>query len=161
MDWKDVIMKMSGLNEDLLVEAHGSFKTASCIACRTLKDESIVKCEILSGNVPKCLKCNNLVKPDITFFGELLPERFGILSQNDTLETDFLLVIGTSLAVYPFANIAEIVPENVPRLLINRESVGCIGSRTNDFLMCGDIIEKISLLCEEMGWSYELDQLSS
>lgn len=41
----------------------------------------------------------NLVKPDIVFFGELLPERFGLLSQVDTLDTDFLLVMGTSLAV--------------------------------------------------------------
>lgn len=39
------------------------------------------------------------VKPDITFFGEQLPERFSDLCEIDAREADLLIVIGTSLEV--------------------------------------------------------------
>ena len=69
-------------------------------------------------------KYGGLVKPDIVFYGEQLPERFHVLAGHDLPRTDLLLVLGTSLAVQPFASlVGEVVP-GVPRLLINRERVG-------------------------------------
>src|SRR5690606_37863195 len=61
---------------------------------------------------------------DIVFFGEKLPERFSRMIYNDIRKVDFLIVIGTSLQVQPFASIIDLVPEDVPRLLINMEVVG-------------------------------------
>lgn len=45
------------------------------------------------------------VKPDIVFYGEELPERFYIRSAADMPVADLLLVMGTSLVVYPFAGL--------------------------------------------------------
>lgn len=77
--------------------------------------------------VPLCTKCQNFVKPDISFFGEDLPARFNKLAAVDFIECDLLIVIGTSLQVRPFADLIKRVGRDVPRLLINREEVG-VGS---------------------------------
>lgn len=81
--------------------------------------------------------CDGLVKPDIVFFGEGLPERFFqslevssvplqvcIADDQDLTICDLLIVIGTSLQVHPFASLPNYVQPHVPRLLINREPVG-------------------------------------
>lgn len=155
----DGLERLSGLNEDRLVEAHGSFESASCILCLTSQDPDVVRLHVMRGVEPRCLRCNGLVKPDITFFGEQLPRRFAFLSETDTYKADFLLVIGTSLEVFPFASLAEMVPYKIPRLLINRESVGSFGSRGSDAILTGDIVEQITRLAEELGWLNDLNKL--
>jgi NAD-dependent deacetylase sirtuin 2 len=74
--------------------------------------------------VPRCDNCGGLVKPDIVFFGEGLPDRFFDKLGVDFPKCDLLLVIGTSLQVQPFASLIARVKEHVPRVLINREAVG-------------------------------------
>ena len=78
-----------------------------------------MKAHIDAGTVPHCDACGSLVKPDIVFFGEQLPARF-----HDTLpdfaKCDLLIVMGTSLAVQPFASLVDRVSATTPRLLINR-----------------------------------------
>lgn len=49
--------------------------------------------------------CGGLVKPDIVFFGENLPERFWERVPLDFSEADLLIVMGTSLVVNPFAGL--------------------------------------------------------
>jgi len=61
------------------VEAHGSFAASHCLRCKALTDqEYVMKNGIMGGEVVKCQKegCRGLVKPDIVFFGESLPEKF-------------------------------------------------------------------------------------
>lgn len=61
--------------------------------------------------------------------------------------------------MFPFASLAEMVPYKIPRLLINRESVGSFGSRDTDTVLTGDIVEQITLLSEELGWLNDLNKL--
>ncbi|XP_055556086.1 LOW QUALITY PROTEIN: NAD-dependent protein deacetylase sirtuin-2 [Falco cherrug] len=74
--------------------------------------------------VPRCEKCQSVVKPDIVFFGESLPSRFFTLLQSDFQKVDLLIIMGTSLQVQPFASLVSRVPTNTPRLLINKEKTG-------------------------------------
>jgi hypothetical protein len=73
-----------------------------------------------------CKKCSGLVKPDIVFFGEHLPDRFFTHKTSDLAQAELLIIMGTSLVVHPFASLADDVHEHCPRLLINREVVGTI-----------------------------------
>ena len=60
------------------------------------------------------------VKPNITFFGEALPEAFtDVISGNSLAECDLLLVVGTALAVQPFNMIPSMLPANKPKVLFN------------------------------------------
>lgn len=71
--------------------------------------------------------CNALVKPNITFFGEGLPDLFHA-RLGDLRRADLLIVLGTSLQVQPFASLIDRVSPTCPRVLLNLERVGDIGS---------------------------------
>jgi len=64
-----------------------------------------------------------VIKPEIVFFGEGLPEDF-FNSIPQLQEADLLIVSGTSLQVQPFASLMNRVKTSCPRVLINMEVVG-------------------------------------
>ena len=57
-----------------------------------------------SSLLPRC-KCGSFYKPDITFFGESLPEAAFAAAQELALRADVMLVLGTSLTVHPAADL--------------------------------------------------------
>ena len=61
--------------------------------------------------VPRC-RCGGVFKPDITFFGEALPEEAFTRAQELAIRADVMLVLGTSLTVFPAAGL--------PRLTLQR-----------------------------------------
>jgi len=120
----DGLELIAGLDPELMVQAHGGFQTAHCIACNKEYQPDFVKEAVLKEEIPYCTKCNGLVKPDIVFFGENLPARFHTLVPVDFKKCDCLIVMGTSLMVHPFAGLIDRVKPDVPRLLINLEPAG-------------------------------------
>ncbi|KAJ1869820.1 NAD-dependent protein deacetylase sirtuin-2 [Coemansia sp. RSA 1722] len=171
----DCLERVAGIDPDLIVEAHGSFHTAHCISrmCRQEHSQSWVKEKIFADDIPRCLSCDSLVKPDITFFGEGLPSRFFDLLEQDFASCDLLIVMGTSLLVQPFASLINDVSHAVPRLLINRMRVGeaktpgpgfdfdgrHAGQLHRDALVLGDCDQACALLAERLGWNKELSVL--
>ncbi|KAI7900635.1 DHS-like NAD/FAD-binding domain-containing protein [Cokeromyces recurvatus] len=167
----DTLERMTGLDPTYIIEAHGSFATASCVECKRRADPEMVKKAALKGQVPRCIDCDQLVKPDITFFGENLPKRFFHHLQ-DFERADLLIILGTSLQVQPFASLIEEVPEHVPRLLINKELAGVHSkSRTSGFdfewknglnrdvAYLGSCDDGVKKLAELLGWEKELERL--
>jgi len=88
-----------------VVEVHGSIRTATCPACgERLPLERVT--ELLEGaDAPACPACGEILKPDVVFFGELLPadaiDRATELARTARL----LLVVGSALEVYPVAGL--------------------------------------------------------
>jgi NAD-dependent histone deacetylase SIR2 len=115
---------------------------------------------IKEKTVPHCIteECDGLVKPEIVFFGEQLPSAF-FNNRELPEEADLCIVMGTSLSVQPFAMLPHICNEDTPRLLINSEQVGGIGSRTDDVLLLGDCDGGVRKLAEALGWLEELEAL--
>lgn len=61
------------------------------------------------------------MKPDITFFGEMLPDTFyKRLMEQDREKCDLLICIGTSLKVAPVSEIIGLLPEHVPQIYISK-----------------------------------------
>ncbi len=100
--------------------------------------------------------CNGLVKPDIVFFGEALPQVFRD-RQHYPSRADLALVMGTSLTVHPFAGLPSLVRPETPRVLFNLEQVGNMGSRPDDVLVLGSCDASIRKLADELGWRDELE----
>ncbi|KAJ5732672.1 NAD-dependent protein deacetylase h.t1.c1 [Penicillium malachiteum] len=94
-----------------------------------------------------------VMKPDITFFGEDLPDEFGQrLVHHDRELADLVIVIGTSLKVAPVAEVPGILPRNVPQIYISRTPV----SHTDfDIDLLGDSDVVVSELCRRAGWNLE------
>ena len=60
-----------------------------------------------SSLLPRC-KCGSFYKPDITFFGESLPEEAFAAAQSLAIRSDVFLVLGTSLTVFPAAGLPRL-----------------------------------------------------
>ncbi|KAI9812034.1 MAG: Sir2 histone deacetylase Hst2 [Pycnora praestabilis] len=156
----DCLEREAGVPESKIVEAHGSFARQSCIKCKNPYPQDRMKEAVENKDVPHCItpQCNGLVKPEIVFFGEQLPEEF---HRNRSLpaQADLCIVMGTSLTVQPFASLPGLCSEGVPRVLINKEQVGSLGSRPDDVLLLGDCDAGIRKLASALGWLEELEEL--
>uniref|UniRef100_A0A3B3RFT8 NAD-dependent protein deacetylase n=1 Tax=Paramormyrops kingsleyae TaxID=1676925 RepID=A0A3B3RFT8_9TELE len=157
----DGLERMAGIPPRKLVEAHGTFSTATCTVCRKEYPGEELRPGIMAGTVPKCSTCKGVIKPDIIFFGEELPLQF-FSYLTDFPVADLLIVMGTALEVEPFASLAYAVRNSVPRLLINRDLVGPFASRSprhNDVIQLGDIVDGVRRLVDAMDCKEELDSL--
>ena len=181
----DSLERMAGLDPLKVVAAHGNFDTATCIDTGEKVDTAEVKRSILLGKKgwgDMNDKYGGLVKPDIVFFGEKMPERFFQCANEDFSKCDLLIVMGTSLKVQPFASLIDHVDKNIPRLLINRDEVGVYSSEPSIFPYfsqikdgfdfskkkdCRDVALLIECdigvreLVDELGWRDELEILIS
>ena len=101
-------------------EVHGSPIMHHCRRCgrgvsfdevMTMIDQNGGTAALNDGYVPRCA-CGGPFKPDITFFGEALPEAAFMRSQELAMRADVMLVLGTSLTVFPAAGL--------PRLTLQR-----------------------------------------
>lgn len=91
-----------------ILHLHGNGETAHCVNCGKKFDFNLILEEyIRSKKIPYCTECNGIIKPDVTFFGEQLPDDF-IKATEEAKKSDLQLVIGTSLQVAPANTLPEI-----------------------------------------------------
>ncbi|KAL7061942.1 hypothetical protein AAHC03_01991 [Spirometra sp. Aus1] len=156
----DGLERVAGIPPSKLVEAHGTFASATCLRCRFPVHTRVVKLAIDQGKVARCPKCQGLVKPDIIFFNEQLPMSFWRY-QVDLPEADLVLVMGTSLEVQPFSRVIYATKKGVPRVLINREAVGifAFSKKRRDHVILGDISSTVRKLCALLGWTEDLNNV--
>jgi NAD-dependent deacetylase len=106
-----------------VIELHGSPKIHYCLRCSGVRvgyEEAagIVK----TGGMPRCPHCGQVLKPAIVFFGEALPLDARREAQTEAQDTDLLLVLGSSLTVYPAADIPHTVLRCGGKLAIVNET---------------------------------------
>ncbi len=82
-------------------ELHGSIHRNYCEDCHSFYDASYVK---KYNGIPRCKKCGGLIKPDVVLYEEGLNEDIIMRSINAISTCDTLIIVGTSLLVYPAAN---------------------------------------------------------
>ena len=90
-----------------------------------------------------------ILKPDIVFFGEGLPEVYHKSINDDKNKCDLLIVIGSSLKVKPVANIPLLLPKGVPQVLINRESLRHMNFDIELLGDCDVIVNEILMRLEQ------------
>uniref|UniRef100_A0A3P9LII5 Si:dkey-103i16.6 n=1 Tax=Oryzias latipes TaxID=8090 RepID=A0A3P9LII5_ORYLA len=157
----DGLEKLCGIPDDKLVEAHGSFATASCHLCYTPYPAEEARYAIMHDRVPTCSFCTATVKPDVVFFGEDLPRKY-FLHRKDFPKADLLIIMGTSLKIEPFASLVNSVRSTVPRLLLNRNAVGPferVPLRRGDHMELGDLADSVRKFAEMLGWDGEIQEL--
>ncbi|EFO23151.1 transcriptional regulator [Loa loa] len=174
----DSLEFVTGISEDKLVTAHGCHHTSTCLSCHAKFDLDWIMNKVFAEHVKvaHCDKCDGVVKPDIVFFGENLPERFFNCSIRDFPKCDLLIIMGTSLVVHPFAGLVDEVNDDVPRLLINLTEAGrnmsslfsyggssglCYRDKNNyrDVFWQGTTDDGAWKLAELLGWKTELEKL--
>ena len=83
-----------------IFELHGNIERNFCVNCKEFYNEELD----FSEGVPKC-KCGGLIRPDVVWFGEMLPEDQFRGGESVSVNSDIFFVVGTSAVVYPAAGL--------------------------------------------------------
>lgn len=113
----DMLHQRSGSRR--VIPCHGTYERARCIDCSKLYSFSDIEKDIYSGEIPECV-CGGVIKPDITFFGESLPEEFYAAFEKPPA-ADLVIVMGTSLEVNPAAQFPMLYRNSCPLILVNNK----------------------------------------
>lgn len=98
-----------------------------------------------------------VMKPDITFFGESLPDTFhNRLVEHDREKADLLICIGTSLKVAPVSEIIGFLPSDIPQIYISKTPVNHVEF---DVELLGSCDEVVVELCRMAGWDLQHDMI--
>ena len=102
-----------------VIEIHGSPQVHYCLRCAGVRmgfDEAAAL--VRAGDMPRCPHCGRVLKPAITFFGESLPAHALRQATTEAQKADLMLVLGTSLTVYPAASMPDYTLRNGGELII-------------------------------------------
>ena len=88
-----------------VIELHGNITDNYCRDCEQAVEPEVVDASIQEGEPARCPDCDGLVRPDVVWFGEMLPP--GAMERADaaTEQADVFLSVGTSAVVYPAARL--------------------------------------------------------
>jgi len=98
-----------------VIEIHGSMWKFYCISCGKKYSYDEIKEVVLKGKVPRC-ECGGLIKPDVVFFGEAVKEMEKAIRWAG--EAELMIVLGSTLVVYPAAQLPLYTIENKGKLII-------------------------------------------
>jgi NAD-dependent deacetylase len=99
----DLLHERAGSRE--VVEVHGSIRTATCLACGCVHTLGEVVALVEANGTPRCRECGAVLKPDVVFFGELLPEAAIDRAYELARGAALMLVVGSTLEVHPVAGL--------------------------------------------------------
>ncbi|KAL4118552.1 hypothetical protein PRIC2_010877 [Phytophthora ramorum] len=166
------------------IPCHGSFAYSACMRCKKRVPTNTLMPVIQAGIIPSCSEpnCRGVLKPEITFFGEILDDKVSTTITKDRLQADLLIVMGTSLKVAPVMEIPGYLPSHIPQVVINktvlkkkklkskRLSTGGTMSRVStnrgndngatdeeefDMSLLGDCDDIIRYVCKQAGWALD------
>jgi NAD-dependent deacetylase len=117
----DRLHELAGTRE--LVEVHGSVRTSSCLACGERLGLEDVTRLVEEEGVPPCPRCGEVLKPDVVMFGEPMPEAEIDRAVALARQARLLLVVGSSLEVWPVAGLPqETLDAGGELAIVNRSS---------------------------------------
>jgi len=105
-----------------VLEVHGSLLSASCTLCQMQVDRSHLERAIKKRQIPPtCPACGGILKIDAVFFGEGLPREVFAQAVQAARDCQLMLVVGSSLTVYPVDTLPSIASERGASLVIINE----------------------------------------
>ena len=109
--------------KEKIVFAHGSFTEGHCSKCKIIVDINKINEGIQNGKIIYCDICGGPCKPNVVFYGEDLSEDF-YKKADESRDCDLVIILGTSLQVYPFAKIPKLLSTKSWKVVFNRDRVG-------------------------------------
>jgi len=119
----DNLHQNSGIAEAQIVELHGNATYASCLSCGARYELAQLREEFnRSSSVNPCSRCGGLLKTATISFGQSMPEDQMLKAQQFTEACDLLIVLGSSLTVYPAAGFPQYAKQlGAGLVIVNRE----------------------------------------
>ena len=119
----DALHQISGVPAEQVIELHGNTRQATCLDCGAQAKIADILAHFKShGDAPDCAQCGGIVKTATISFGQPMPEAEMARAETATKACDMMLVLGSSLQVYPAAGFPLLAKRLGARLVIlNRE----------------------------------------
>jgi NAD-dependent protein deacetylase/lipoamidase len=132
-----------------VIEFHGTFAWNQCMECKQRRSAEMID---LSQIPPRC-DCGGIYKPEVVFFGEMIPPEHLWRSRQAAQDCELMLVVGTSATVQPASFMPVIAKESGATVIeINPEPTPLTG-HVSDYLIQGpagkmmrQIIRELELL---------------
>ena len=100
----DALHQAGGVPDEQVIELHGNTRHAKCLDCGVRMEIGDIRTHFAAhGEAPDCLDCGGIVKTATISFGQPMPEDEMARAEAATLACDLMLVLGSSLVVYPAA----------------------------------------------------------
>jgi NAD-dependent deacetylase len=104
-----ITQNIDGLHQEAgsssVIELHGTTRTIICVDCSSQYTIGEAFAKLEKNIPPLCSKCNGILRPDVVFFGEMLDPQILRDAYAEAGSCDLLLAVGSSLVVYPAADI--------------------------------------------------------
>jgi NAD-dependent deacetylase len=129
-----------------LIEVHGTIAHSSCLSCRAEYPLADVRARLAADErgVPRC-ECGEPLKPDVVLFGEYLPEDALARAEELARGADLMLCIGSSLEVYPVAQLPLATLAAGGKIAILTQGGTPLDARAV-VRMSGDVVEELQAL---------------
>jgi NAD-dependent deacetylase len=158
----DALHQLSGVPDDRVIELHGNTRHAKCLDCeRRMEIADILAHFKAHGDAPDCAACGGLIKTATISFGQPMPEGEMARARAASLDCDLMLVLGSSLAVYPAAGFPMLAKRNGAGLaIVNR--VETPQDRLADLVIHGEIGPTLRAVIDHlvMGWPVPISSLN-
>ena len=130
-------------------EVHGHLRTGYCLGCKKRYpfEELMLQVE-LKRIPPVCPKCSGMLRPEVVLFGDPMPSFFFELQHKIQDECDFMLIVGSSLVIYPVADLPRLVNKIA---IVNLQPTGYdhqaeVVIRENSSKVLSDLLQKLESL---------------
>ncbi len=146
----DGLHQKSGVPDDRVIELHGSTRKLRCIPHGHIVDGDLIQHELESGEVdPRCPECGGELRSDTVLFGESLPQQALELAARVSAASDVMVVVGSSLVVYPAAQLPQIAQQRGASLIIIDRAETALDDKA-DVVIRGEAGEVLTQLAAAM-----------
>jgi NAD-dependent deacetylase len=157
----DALHQQSGVPGEQVIELHGNTRQARCLDCGTPAGIAEVLAHFAAhGDAPDCAACGGLIKTATISFGQPMPQTEMARAEAAARTCDLMLVLGSSLTVYPAAGFPLLARRNGARLaIVNREQTPLDGHA--DLVIRGEIGPTMRAVIDHlvMGWPVPISSL--
>jgi NAD-dependent deacetylase len=115
----DSLHQRAGVPEEKVIELHGTVKWVNCLECGQRYPREEIQVRLDAGTrVPRCDSCGGIMKPATISFGQPMPERETRQAMEVAAACDLFISAGSSLVVYPAAQMPLIARQSGAKLVI-------------------------------------------
>jgi NAD-dependent deacetylase len=138
-----------------VLDYHGNHFKLRCMRCNKrylIEDYNLNQLNEKGELPPHCKYCNGVLKLDVVYFQERIPDDIAIQSLREIEQCDLLLICGTSAVVYPFANLPRIARNNnnITIIELNMEPTPLTEDGISDYFIQGKTGEILPAIVAEI-----------
>ena len=143
----DELHQRAGVNPDSVVEIHGTTRKVGCLECDYRDDMEVALHRVRAGESdPTCPECGGLLKSATVSFGQDLVFADLQRAQAAAKQCDLMLAVGSTLSVYPIANMVPIAASHgAPVVIVNGQPTQF--DVLAEVVLNGSISELLPLIC--------------